>query len=106
MNFNFTVRVQGFGKAAELDAALKDLGLPYAIEVAKKSTGKTVKRQRATITKLEVNAVMVCLSKHPNWSLRDIERECGVSKAVISRIKAGTHPLQLQDKVTKITKAK
>ncbi len=96
MNINFTISVTTFEKAAEIEKALKGLGLDYQTNVVDKpSLGAGRKPIRARIGKVELLAVMSCIDAHPKWTWKEVSRATGVGSSTVGRIKSGTHPLQL-----------
>lgn len=103
MNFDFTIRAHGFEKAAAVEAALKNIGVPYDVKMSK---GVASKRTRRTLTKAEVTAVAHNITKYPNRSIAEHAKASGVSRATVERIKKGVHPLQKRSNVTKLPRKK
>lgn len=102
MNFDFTIRAHGFEKAAAVEAALKNIGVPYEVNMSKPVNGK--KRTRVVIDKATVAVVANCLSRNPKFSVAEVAKRTKVSRATVQRIKSGTHVLQKQDKKLKVVR--
>ena len=46
MNITFTIMAHGFDKAAQIEKALKEIGVPYEAHLAKPVNGAKTKRTR------------------------------------------------------------
>lgn len=104
MNFDFTIRAHGFEKAAAVEAALKNIGVPYDVKMSKGVGSK--KRTRRTLTKSEVTVIAHNITKYPNRTVAEHAKQNGVSRATVERIKKGIHPLQKRTNVTKLPNKK
>lgn len=93
MNIQFLIMAHGFEKAAAIEKALKEIGVPYESSVAKSVANKTP-RTRVIVTKEMLMVVEQNLSRHEDWSDLAIAKESGVSSATVGRIRKGTHALQ------------
>ena len=95
MNIKFTVMAHGFDKAALVEKALKELGIPYDAQVTTapcNPKAKSVKRPR--MGKADVMVVLHNADKHPMWDKVAIAKASGCSTTTVGRILSGTHVLQ------------
>ncbi len=96
MKIQFTLVVTSFGHAAALEEVLQKHDVSYRTEMLGQSTGKSNghRRKRRVIGKAEVAAVMQCFANHKGWTIVQVAKNTGVSRATVGRISRGTHALQ------------
>ena len=92
MNITFTIMAHGFEKAAKVEKALKDIGVPYETAIAKSVNAP--KKKRAVIDRTKLAIVITAIDKHPDRNDYEIGRETGIGHNTVNRIRNGKHCLQ------------
>ena len=101
MNIEFKITAHGFEKAAKVEKMLKELGIAYEEKVCPGVKGGRNQKPRVMLTKQLIAAVLHAVNKHPDWTEKEIERETGVGRNTVNKIKRGVHPLQQDVEETK-----
>jgi len=98
MKIEFALFVHSFKKAAEVEEAIKKLGITHTMRIVnshnKRTQSNVESKTRQTITKVDVLAVTQCYASHKDWTIAQVAKATGVSTATVGRIKLGTHVLQ------------
>lgn len=94
MNIIFTITAHGFEKAAAVEKALKAINMPFESKVLNGVGRRNQQKPRVMLTKQLIATVLHAVNKHPDWTEKEIERETGVGRNTVNKIKRGVHPLQ------------
>lgn len=94
MKIVFKVEVDSFEEAAKLETYLDD-EIDSNYEVAIDTEAKKRKKiKRTTVTTVQLALVLQCIDKHKKWTDEQVEKNTGVKKTTVYRIRKGIHVLQ------------
>ena len=99
MKIQFTLIVTSFAHAAALEEVLGNHAVRYKTEIlssqpSARGADTAPRQKRKVIGKAELAAVSQCFANNPSWTLKQVSKDTGVSRATVGRIGSGTHVLQ------------